>query len=92
MSTRPETEADAPTFIESIFERLDVAEDVRQRLARAKFTAQVSIPVRMDDGSLKVFQGWRVQYDDTRGPTKGGVRFHPQVSAEEVTNLSFWMT
>lgn len=92
MSTRPETEADAPTFIESIFERLDVAEDVRQRLARAKFTAQVSIPVRMDDGSLEVFQGWRVQYDDTRGPTKGGVRFHPQVSAEEVTNLSFWMT
>ncbi|WP_298187713.1 Glu/Leu/Phe/Val dehydrogenase [uncultured Pseudomonas sp.] len=90
MSTRPE--ADVPTFLESIFERLNAADDVRQRLACAKLTAQVSIPVRMDDGALKVFQGWRVQYDDTRGPTKGGVRFHPQVSAEEVTHLSFWMT
>ena len=90
MSTRPE--ADVPTFLESIFERLNAADDVRQRLACAKLTAQVSIPVRMDDGALKVFQGWHVQYDDTRGPTKGGVRFHPQVSAEEVTHLSFWMT
>jgi glutamate dehydrogenase (NADP+) len=92
MSKRSEAEPNAQTFLESIFERLDVADDVRQRLACAKFTAQVSIPVRMDDGTLKMFQGWRVQYDDTRGPTKGGVRFHPQVSAEEVTNLSFWMT
>lgn len=92
MSSRSEAEPDAPTFLQSIFERLDVADDVRQRLACAKLTAQFSIPVRMDDGTLKVFQGWRVQYDDTRGPTKGGVRFHPQVSAEEVTNLSFWMT
>ncbi|MDX1299850.1 MAG: Glu/Leu/Phe/Val dehydrogenase [Pseudomonas sp.] len=90
MSTRPE--ADVPTFLESIFERLNAADDVRQRLACAKLTAQVSIPVRMDDGALKVFQGWRVQYDDTRGPTKGGVRFHPKVSAEKVTHLSFWMT
>lgn len=92
MSTRPEIEADAQSFIERIFERLNVAEDVRQRLACAKFSAQVSIPVRMDDGTLEVFQGWRVQYDDTRGPTKGGVRLHPKVSAAEVTDLSFWMT
>lgn len=92
MSSRSEAEPDAPTFLQSIFEHLDVADDIRQRLACAKLTAQFSIPVRMDDGTLKVFQGWRVQYDDTRGPTKGGVRFHPQVSAEEVTNLSFWMT
>lgn len=92
MSKRSEAEPNAQTFLESIFERLDVADDVRKRLACAKFTAQFSIPVRMDDGALKMFQGWRVQYDDTRGPTKGGVRFHPQVTAEEVTNLSFWMT
>ncbi|UTW07215.1 Glu/Leu/Phe/Val family dehydrogenase [Pseudomonas benzenivorans] len=87
-----QSENGTPAFLERIFDRLQVADDVRQRLASAKLTAQVSIPVRMDDGALKVFQGWRVQYDDTRGPTKGGVRFHPQVSREEVTHLSFWMT
>lgn len=91
MSTHADTDNSAPTFIERIFEHLNVADDVRQRLASAKLTTQVSIPVRMDDGTLHVFQGWRVQYDDTRGPTKGGVRFHPQVTAAEVTNLSFWM-
>ncbi|MEX0706986.1 MAG: Glu/Leu/Phe/Val dehydrogenase, partial [Woeseia sp.] len=46
----------------------------------------------MDDGALRFFPSWRIRYDDTRGPGKGGIRFHPDVSAEEVTALSFWMT
>ena len=46
----------------------------------------------MDDGSLRVFEGYRVRYDDTRGPTKGGIRFHPGVSLDEVQSLAFWMT
>ncbi len=46
----------------------------------------------MDDGSLRIFQGYRVRYDDTRGPTKGGVRYHPKVSLDEVQSLAFWMT
>ncbi len=46
----------------------------------------------MDNGSLKVFQGYRVRYDDTRGPGKGGVRYHPNVSLDEVQSLAFWMT
>jgi glutamate dehydrogenase (NADP+) len=46
----------------------------------------------MDDGSLKVFTGYRVHFDDTRGPTKGGIRFHPGVSLDEMRSLSFWMT
>ena len=45
-----------------------------------------------DDGRLKIFTGYRVQFDDTRGPTKGGIRYHPDVSLDEVTSLSFWMT
>ncbi len=52
----------------------------------------VRIPVRMDDGSIKVFTGYRAQHNDAVGPTKGGVRFHPDVTEEEVKALSIWMT
>lgn len=52
----------------------------------------VRIPVRMDDGSTKVFTGWRAQHNDSVGPTKGGIRFHPEVSEEEVKALSMWMS
>jgi len=52
----------------------------------------VSLPVRMDDGSLKVFQGFRVQYNDARGPGKGGIRFHPDETIDTVRALSAWMT
>ncbi len=51
----------------------------------------VTIPVVMDDGSMKIFQGYRVQYNDARGPYKGGIRYHPNVSLDEVKALSFWM-
>lgn len=77
---------------DAIFDRLDVSDDARRRLAQPMQTVQVKIPVRMDDGSLQFFQAWRIQYDDTRGPGKGGIRFHQDVSAEDVTALSFWMT
>ena len=52
----------------------------------------MSIPVRMDDGRCRSFAGYRVRYDDTRGPTKGGIRFHPDVDVDEVQALAFWMT
>src|SRR5690625_3810127 len=52
----------------------------------------VRIPVRMDDGSVKVFTGYRAQHNDAVGPTKGGVRFHPNVTETEVKALSIWMT
>lgn len=51
----------------------------------------VTIPVVMDDGSLKVFQGYRVQHNNARGPYKGGIRYHPNVSMDEVKALAFWM-
>ena len=53
---------------------------------------QVRIPVRMDDGTVKTFTGYRAQHNDAVGPTKGGVRFHPEVDEEEVKALSMWMT
>lgn len=53
---------------------------------------EVSLPVRMDDKSLKIFTGYRVHHNNTRGPTKGGVRFHPSLGLDEIKSLSFWMT
>jgi glutamate dehydrogenase (NADP+) len=66
--------------------------DTEERLSRPISSLKVSIPVRMDDGSMRTFAGYRVRYDDTRGPAKGGIRFHPSVTAAEVTTLAFWMT
>lgn len=51
----------------------------------------VTIPVKMDNGGMRLFQGYRVQFNNARGPYKGGIRFHPQVSLDEVKALSFWM-
>jgi len=83
---------DAQSRMTDIYERLEVADDSRHRLGQPKRIHQASLSVRMDDGSLRVFPAWRVQYDDTRGPTKGGIRFHPNVSEDEVATLSLWMT
>ncbi len=71
---------------------IDVSPEIVTRLKYPKRSIIVSVPVRKDDGTLEVFEGFRVQYDDTRGPTKGGIRYHPQANLDEVTALSFWMT
>ena len=65
---------------------------VLERLRHCKRILTVSVPVRMDDGTLKVFEGYRIQHNLDRGPAKGGIRFHPQVSLDEVKALAFWMT
>ncbi|QSP95828.1 Glu/Leu/Phe/Val dehydrogenase [Marinobacter salinisoli] len=82
---------DAQSRLTDIFDRLDVEDDVRHQFGQPDRIHQAAIPVRMDDGSLQTFPAWRVQYDQTRGPCKGGVRFHPDVDADEVATLSFWM-
>ena len=66
--------------------------DAHRRLRQPTRVLEVSIPVRMDDGSLEVFTGWRVHHDTTRGPGKGGIRFHPDVDQREVTALAAEMT
>src|SRR3954471_17819099 len=70
----------------------DVSDDTLERLRLPHSVLKVSIPVRMDDSSLRTFPGYRVRYDDTLGPTKGGVRYHPRVHVDEVQSLAFWMT
>lgn len=61
-------------------------------LSNPKRILTVSIPTRMDDGSIKVFTGFRSQHNDARGPHKGGIRYHPDVTLDEVKALSMWMT
>ncbi|WP_252105963.1 MULTISPECIES: Glu/Leu/Phe/Val dehydrogenase [unclassified Halomonas] len=82
---------DARSRLEEVFEALDIHHDARARLMQPAMSLQVSIPVRMDDGRLQAFPAWRVQYDISLGPAKGGVRFHPKANQHEVTTLSFWM-
>jgi glutamate dehydrogenase (NADP+) len=83
---------DATAHLEQALRHADVSEDTIERLEHPKSSLKVSIPVRMDDGSLRTFRGYRVRYDDSRGPTKGGIRYHPDVSVDEVQTLAFWMT
>lgn len=73
-------------------EILELDASVRKVLRVPMREYQVSLPVRMDDGTIEVFQGFRVQYNDARGPTKGGVRFHPNETIDTVRALSAWMT
>ncbi|MBD2043383.1 Glu/Leu/Phe/Val family dehydrogenase [Microcoleus sp. FACHB-672] len=84
--------ADASKRLEKALKYASVSEDAIERLKYPKTSLSVSIPVRMDNGSLRIFQGYRVRYDDTRGPGKGGVRYHPNVCMDEVQSLAFWMT
>ena len=71
---------------------LEIDADVIEKLKFPRETTKVRLMIRMDDGSRKSFIAWRCRYDDTRGPTKGGIRFHPESTAEEVETLAFWMT
>jgi glutamate dehydrogenase (NAD(P)+) len=66
--------------------------NIIERLRHPTRVARVSVPLKRDDGSLDVFTGYRAQHDDVRGPYKGGLRYHPEVTAEECIGLSMWMT
>ena len=83
---------DAIRRLDRAFEFAKIDAEAVEKLKHPKAIVQVSIPVRMDDGSLRVFEGYRVRHDDTRGPAKGGIRFHPEVNLDEVKALAFWMT
>ena len=66
--------------------------DVHRMLRQPRRVLEVSVPVRLDDGSVEVFTGWRVHHDTTRGPGKGGIRFHPDLDVDEVKALAAMMT
>jgi glutamate dehydrogenase (NADP+) len=83
---------DALVRVREIGEDAHVDSEVIESLLHPKATIKAALPVRMDDGSLEYFTGYRCHYNDVLGPTKGGVRFHPQVTMEEVQALALWMT
>lgn len=71
---------------------LDIDPGVMQKITATKREVTVHFPVRLDDGSLRMFTGYRVQHNDTRGPFKGGIRYHPDTDIDEVRALAMWMT
>ncbi|GHO43105.1 Glu/Leu/Phe/Val family dehydrogenase [Ktedonospora formicarum] len=73
-------------------DRLDLSENMREILRQPKRELTVHFPVRMDDGSIKTFTGYRVQHNVNRGPAKGGIRYSPEVTLDEVKALAMWMT
>ncbi len=78
--------------LDTCAEILKLDKGVHEVLRHPKREIHISIPVRMDDGTLKVFEGFRVQYNDAKGPTKGGIRFHPEETIDTVRALAAWMT
>lgn len=78
--------------IKDALEKLGYGEEMYELLKEPLRMLNVRIPVRMDDGSVKIFTGYRAQHNDAVGPTKGGVRFHPEVDEDEVKALSMWMS
>lgn len=82
----------AQAQVKNACDKLGMEANVYELLKEPRRVIEVNIPVKMDDGSIKVFKGFRSQHNDAVGPTKGGVRFHPNVSLEEVKALSIWMT
>jgi glutamate dehydrogenase (NAD(P)+) len=78
--------------IDFVCERLNIEDACRLRLEKCERELTVNFPVKMDDGTVKVFTGFRVQHNDTRGPAKGGIRYHPEVTLDETKALAVWMT
>jgi len=78
--------------IDIVAEQMGLNENIKKYLKKVERSLIVSIPVMMDDGTLKVFEGYRVHHSTVRGPGKGGIRFSPKVNLDEVKALATWMT
>src|SRR5687768_14025712 len=78
--------------LEQAVEQLGLDEGMHEMLATPRRSLEVSVPLRRDDGTLKVLKGYRVQHNFSRGPAKGGIRFHPDTDMDEVRALAMWMT
>src|SRR5438093_12802922 len=73
-------------------DQLNLSEDMREILRQPKRELTVNFPVRLDNGRIKTFTGYRVQHNVNRGPAKGGIRYSPEVTLDEVKALAMWMT
>ena len=84
--------AEALRMLDSAAEKINLNKNIWERLRHPRRCLIVTLPVMMDDGSLKIFEGYRVQHDYSRGPAKGGIRYHPDVTLGEIKALASWMT
>jgi len=84
--------SNAMSQLDNAFKYLEVREELKEELKRPNHVHEFDIEVEMDSGEKKVFKGYRSQYNNARGPYKGGIRYHQDVSEDEVKALSFWMT
>ncbi len=82
----------AQSQLDQVAEIIDLDPGIHRVLRLPRRALTVSIPVKMDDGSVQVFEGYRVQHSQTRGPSKGGLRYHQDVTLDEVKALAMWMT
>jgi len=82
----------AVSQIDAVCDRLNVEDVYRLRLEKCERELTVNFPVKMDNGTVKLFTGFRIQHNDTRGPAKGGIRYHPDVTLDETRALAAWMT
>jgi glutamate dehydrogenase (NAD(P)+) len=82
----------AQTQLRNVADTFGIDDDMVGVLGECKKAVEVSIPTTMDDGSVRVFTGWRVTHNVARGPSKGGIRYHPGVNLDEVKALAMWMT
>ena len=82
----------AQTQLKEVAKILNLDKNIYEILKQPQLILEVNIPVKMDNGNIKIFKGFRVQHNNIRGPTKGGIRFHPNVTKEEIMALSMWMT
>jgi glutamate dehydrogenase (NAD(P)+) len=89
---RPDAFANALEQLRIAAEYLKLDDGIHRLLREPKKVIRVTFPVKMDGGKTRIFKGYRVQYNDARGPFKGGIRYHPQVSLDEVKALAAWMT
>jgi len=83
---------DAIARVERIGQEAGVSSEIVSALRQPEITLTASLPVRMDDGTTRYFTAYRCRYNDVRGPAKGGIRYHPGVTLEEVQALALWMT
>src|SRR4051794_39563423 len=81
----------AQTQFDKVAEHLGLDQPTKDLLRFPLREYHFAIPIRMDDGTVKVFRGFRVQHNDSRGPAKGGIRFHPHETVDTVRALSMWM-
>lgn len=92
MAARPNPLQNALKQLDIAADLLKMDPDIYQMLKEPKRVVTVAVPVRMDSGEIITHIGYRIQHNDARGPYKGGIRYHPEVSLDEVKALAFWMT